>query len=99
VGGRAPDELDRAVRAAAELVERKPEFCRGWEMFGVVQRRRGEAGEARKSLERALACDAQLKTANLELARLLQAAGEKDAAAERYRRYVELGGQEPLAPR
>ncbi|HEV8111643.1 MAG TPA: hypothetical protein VGR31_02625 [Planctomycetota bacterium] len=95
----AVGENARARDAAAEITARWPEFCRGHEALGRSERALGHLAEARTALERACACDASSARAVLELARVLAASGEKDAAAARYARYRELGGTEPLESR
>ena len=93
----AANEPARARRACNDLLAIAPGFCRGFEALGTAERRLGNTAAAKPALERALECDPTLAKACLELARLLDETGEKDAAAARYRRYVELGGREPLS--
>lgn len=68
----------------------------------VLALREGRTSDARADLEHIVAGpdadDPKLLQAHLGLARLLLAAGEAEAARERYARYVELGGRETLEP-
>ncbi len=90
---------DRALAIAGDLAARWPDFCRGHEALGRAERALGRLVEARAALERAIACDPSSARSRLELARVLTAVGEKDAAAAPYARYRELGGTEPIEAR
>jgi tetratricopeptide (TPR) repeat protein len=90
---------ERARDAALAVVARWPECCRGREALGRAWRGLGKLAEARAELERAVACDPGSLRGNLELARVLLAAGENAAAEARYARYRELGGREGLSER
>jgi tetratricopeptide (TPR) repeat protein len=92
----AVGEHRRAAEHARGLIARFPGFCRGFEALGRAEHAAGELEAARSTLERGLQCDAGATRTILELARVLSELGEVDASAARYRRYVELGGTEPL---
>jgi len=95
----AAGEHARAREIARELVARFPSFCRGFEALGRAERGLAELESARASLERGVACDPAAARTILELARVLDALGQDEAAAARYARYRELGGTEPRTER
>jgi tetratricopeptide (TPR) repeat protein len=86
----------RAREVCRELVARVPRFCRGFVALGLAERGLGDLAAARKAFERALDCDPRAAPTYLDLARVLAAGGDKNAAAATYARYRDLGGTEPL---
>jgi len=95
----AVGEHARARDQARRLIARFPDFCRGFEALGRVERSAGDLEAARQALERGVACDPGGARTILELARVLAELGDDEASAARYARYRELGGTEPLSER
>jgi predicted Zn-dependent protease len=100
-------ELDRkrgrpqdAERAYARALELAPGDQRARYSLALLFAAAGRAADARRALETVLASEAaddpRFLGAHLELARLLSAAGEAEAARARYELYVARGGREPL---
>jgi len=95
-------DLAGAARAFDRALAGDPELFVARHNRAVIALGEGRLDDARRDLELladgAHADDPRILGAHLLLARLLAAAGEEAAAAERYARYRELGGDEPLAP-
>lgn len=92
--------LDAAQAAYTKALEFEPEHVLARNNRGTIHRLAGRGAEARADFERIVdgprSAERTALPAHLALARLLDAAGEKDAAQRRFARYVELGGREPL---
>lgn len=99
---RKRDALDLALRAYTRALELDPGLALARFNRAVIEAKRERPSDARADLEVLVASpsgsDPRFIEAHLMLARIHTGAGELDAAAERYRRYVELGGKEPLEP-
>jgi tetratricopeptide (TPR) repeat protein len=95
--------LDGAQTAYDRALQLDPTLAFARFNRAVIARMAGRAADARADFERIVAepsgDDPRLAAAHLELSRLLVQAGEKEAAARRYARYVALGGKEPLEAR
>jgi predicted Zn-dependent protease len=89
-----------AARAYARTLELAPGDQRARFSLALLHAAAGRAQDARRALETVLASEAaedpRFLTAHLELARLLSAAGEDEAARARYDLYVARGGKEAL---
>lgn len=97
---RGAGSLEAALAAYSKAIEFEPEHVLARNNRGTIHRLGGRVAEARADFERIVdgprSADRTALPAHLALARLLEAAGEKDAAQRRFARYVELGGREPL---
>ncbi|MCY3000435.1 MAG: tetratricopeptide repeat protein [Planctomycetota bacterium] len=97
---RVAGALDAAQAAYTKTIEFEPEHVLARNNRGTIHRLAGRAAEARADFEHIVdgprSAERTALPAHLALARLLEAAGEKDAAQRRFARYVELGGREPL---
>lgn len=97
---RKEGQPEDAARDYARALELGPKDQRARYSLALLHAAAGRAEEARRELETVLATDAaddpRFLGAHLELARLLTAAGEADAARARYDLYVAHGGKEPL---
>ncbi len=92
--------LDRAAVDYGKALELDPELANARFNRAVIARIQGRDADAKLDLEHLVSSaagkDPRFCNAHLELARVLLRGGERAAADERYRRYVELGGKEPL---
>ncbi len=99
---RALGNLPGARSTYSRALELDPDHALARYNRAVLLLSLGEGDGARADLEHLVAgphaSDPKLAGAHLLLARLLLEAGLPDLAAERYARYRELGGQEPLQP-
>lgn len=98
---RTRERLEPAAEAYGKALEFEPEHVLARHNRGVIHRLRGRLGEARADFERIVdgprAAEKTALGSHLALARVLIAQGERTAAEQRYARYRELGGAEPLA--
>ncbi|MBI5435488.1 MAG: tetratricopeptide repeat protein [Planctomycetes bacterium] len=94
-------DLAGASAAYTRALETDPEHAFARFNRAVIARMEQRDADARADFERIVAGpageDARLLNAHLELARLLARTGDASGAEARHRRYVELGGKEPLA--
>lgn len=81
--------LPEAVRAFEQAVEIEPGLALGWYNLGYAARRLGDLGRARDAWRRYLALRPDDLDARLGLAESLGALGEREAALEAYRIFVE----------
>lgn len=99
---RMQGDLTAALAAYSRALEIEPDHLLALHNRATIHRLAGRAAEARADYERIVAgpraSEPLALPAHLELARVLDAAGDRDAAAQRYARYRELGGTEPLRP-
>ena len=97
---RRTNAIDAALAAYDETLACDAEYHQARFHRGLVHYLRRDAERARADfealLETPLAADRRFAHLHLYLARLLAAAGERDAALERHAAYVALGGTEPL---
>jgi len=95
-------DLSAAERAYTRALECDPKAIVARHNRAIIARLGGRADEARADFEWLVASeyakDPRILPAHLELARLLAAAGEADAARARHATYRQLGGREPLSP-
>jgi len=95
-------DLAGAAEAYSRALALDPELALARYNRGVIALRAGREAEARADFETLVAgphgADPELVAAHLALARLELRAGNRTAAEARYRRYVELGGADPLTP-
>jgi tetratricopeptide (TPR) repeat protein len=99
---RMRNDLPSAERAYTRALECDPTEIVARHNRAVIARMAGRAAKARADFEWLVASeharDPRVRPAHLELARLLLAAGEQDAARARHAVYAQLGGTEPLQP-
>lgn len=97
---RRAGRMEAAGEAWTRLLGMHPDEQRARYNLAMLHRVEGRPAEARRELETLLAGDAaddpRFLAAHLELARLLRAAGEEEAARERFGAYRERGGDEEL---
>jgi len=97
---RRAGRLGDARRAWTQLLSMHPDEHRARYNLAILHRVEGRPAEARRELETLLASDAaddeRFLGAHLELARLLQKAGETGAAQQRYAEYQKRGGTDAL---
>jgi tetratricopeptide (TPR) repeat protein len=65
-------------------VQSEPEHASSWRLLGHLLLERGDLGEARRVLERAVSLDPLSAAAEFDLARVLEASGETGSAAEHF---------------
>ncbi|MBM3992236.1 MAG: hypothetical protein FJ298_14690 [Planctomycetes bacterium] len=93
-------DLEGALASYSKALEWEPTHLLALNNRATIHRLEGRLAEARADFERLVdgprGCEAAALPALLALARTLADLGDESAAAQRYARYRELGGREPL---
>ncbi|MCC7015253.1 MAG: hypothetical protein IT454_22025 [Planctomycetes bacterium] len=99
---RALGQLPAALDDYSKTLELDPAHVLALNNRGMIQRMAGNLAAARADFERIAdgphAREPLALGAHLNLARVLEQLGERDAAQRRFAVYVQLGGREPLSP-
>ncbi len=80
----AQRDVDEAVKAYQELVERRPRDAGAWLDLGRAQDAAALSGDARASYEKAIQIDAQYAAAHLRRGIILALEGQRDAALDAF---------------
>jgi Flp pilus assembly protein TadD len=91
-------DLEGAVEAYREAIERDPEWARPWTGLGIALHALGQTREAEEALRRAVELDPNWSRPHNDLAILLRIAGEIDEAQKHAERALELAGPGDVAP-
>jgi putative PEP-CTERM system TPR-repeat lipoprotein len=81
--------FDEALKASANLEQRKPDNPIPYNLSGLAYLSKGELGAATERFQKALTVDPSFTTAELNLARIDVSANALDAAEARYKRVLE----------
>jgi Tfp pilus assembly protein PilF len=99
---RMQSDWESAKAAYSRALELEPEHLLARNNRAAIAANENRLADARADLERIVAgphaSEPLALNSHLQLARVLDRLGESDAAAQRYERYVELGGKEPRKP-
>ncbi|MBD3347456.1 MAG: tetratricopeptide repeat protein [Chitinivibrionales bacterium] len=90
-------EWNQALSVARRFTKALPEFSASWRMLGYVYNMREEYEEAVPVLEKAISLDSSDSHGYFELGSSLERMGKIDAAAEMFKKVLQLKPQDPAA--
>lgn len=89
------EKFEDALAAFGKACELDPTYALGHLGRGWVLEEQGKQEDAKKAYEAAVAADPKLPLPHRDLAELLDLMDDKNGALDHFRRYLELGGDDP----